>query len=235
MTTDNKANNLDCSSDDLTNAEISPSESITDAPLSNDSTPDLTTESGVRAYLAKTAFASTEIVPLLGGTANYVYRLILEKEYEGRKTLVLKHAKPYVKSWKALAFALERQIYEVAALRHVGAWLPKDSLVQVPVVHLFDEEEHVIIMDDAGADTVTLKAFMQQGRVSTELGSQIGDAVGTFLGRMHRWGKGNREVCDAVKGNTQAKTMSAWAFYGRLKETLDGTSTLEKLQDPWRS
>ncbi|PPQ64298.1 hypothetical protein CVT26_002181 [Gymnopilus dilepis] len=199
---------------------------------SSASSPDLTTESGVRAYLAKTAFASTDIEPLLGGTANYVYRLVLEREYEGRKTLVLKHAKPYVKSWKELKFAVERQIYEVAALKYVRAWLPKDSIVQVPAVHLFDQEEHVIIMDDAGADSLSLKAFMQQGRATVEIASQIGAAVGKFLGGLHRWGKGNKEACDAVKGNVEAKTMSAFAYYDRLRPTLDGTSTLEKLQDP---
>jgi hypothetical protein len=41
--------------------------------------------------------------------------------------------------------------------------LPSDSIVTVPEVHLFDEEHHVIIMDDAGEGSVTLKALMKQG------------------------------------------------------------------------
>ncbi|KDR85563.1 hypothetical protein GALMADRAFT_234502 [Galerina marginata CBS 339.88] len=194
--------------------------------------PDLATESGLRAYLAKTPFAGADIAPLSGGTANYVYRLRLKERYEGRATLVVKHAKPYVKDWHALAFAIERQKYEVEALRRVGAWLPHDSPVRVPAVHLFDEEEHVIIMDDAGEATITLKAFMQQGRATLAAAQQIGAAVGAFLGGMHRWGTGNAELCESVRGNAQAKKMSSWAFYGRLVDTLSGASGLPKLLDP---
>ncbi|KAJ3480842.1 hypothetical protein NLJ89_g12256 [Agrocybe chaxingu] len=125
------------------------------------------------------------------------------------------------------------QIYEVEALRRVRAWEPADSVVTVPEVHLFDEDAHAIVMDDAGADSVALKDFMKQGRPSLEMAEHIGAALGKFLGGMHRWGKGNEELCASVKGNAQAKAMSAWAFYGRLKDTLTGVaSDVPKLSDP---
>ncbi|PPQ79874.1 hypothetical protein CVT25_002930 [Psilocybe cyanescens] len=193
---------------------------------------DLSQEADVRAYLAETPFASTDVVALSGGTANYVFRLRLATPYRGKRTVVLKHAKQYVKDLPQIAFELGRQIYEVEALRRVGAWLTPDSIVTVPEVHLFDWEAHVIIMDDAGEDSISLKAFMQQGRATPAIAQKIGAAVGAFLGGMHRWGKGNQELCEAVKGNAQAKAMSAWVFYGRLLPTLSGDSGLPKLQDP---
>lgn len=71
---------------------------------------DLTEPQDVHDYLSKTPFASTEVIPLSGGTANYVYRLYLKNPYEGRDSLVMKHGRPYVKDYLALAFATERQV-----------------------------------------------------------------------------------------------------------------------------
>lgn len=72
---------------------------------------DLTKPQDVHDYLlSKTPFASTEVVPLSGGITNYVYRLWLKNPYEGRESLVLKHARPYVKNYLTLAFATERQV-----------------------------------------------------------------------------------------------------------------------------
>ncbi|KAF8203862.1 kinase-like domain-containing protein [Pholiota molesta] len=165
---------------------------------------DLSTVEGVRAYLAETAFASADIAPLSGGTANYVFRLRLSVPHEGKETLVFKHAKPYVKDYQDLAFDLGRQFYEVEALRRVQA--------------------HAIIMEDTGAAAVDLKTFMKTGNPSGDLAAHIGSALGTFLG--------NPELCDAMKGNDQAKKMTAWAFYGRIASTLTGQHNLPKLQDP---
>ncbi|KAH9486413.1 4-hydroxytryptamine kinase [Psilocybe cubensis] len=193
---------------------------------------DLSLEADVRVYLAKTPFASTDVQPLSGGTGNYVFRLRLDAPYEGRRTVVLKHAKPFVKDLPELAFELSRQKYEVEALRRVRGWLPADSLVTVPEVHLFDEDAHVIIMDDAGEDAISLKSYIQQGHATLASAKKIGAAVGAFLGGMHKWGKGNKELCAAVAGNSQAKAMSAWVFYGRLLPTLSGDSGVPKLMDP---
>ncbi len=72
--------------------------------------PDLATADGVRAYLAGTAFAGAEVSPLSGGTANFVYRLTLRAPHDGNATLVLKHAKGYVKDHPGMAFEVERQV-----------------------------------------------------------------------------------------------------------------------------
>lgn len=64
------------------------------------------------------------------------------------------------------------------------------------------------------------------------MAQQIGSAIGEFLGGMHKWGRGNVELLDAVRGNEQAKTLSAWIYYGRLVSTLKGLHDLPKLCDP---
>lgn len=108
------------------------------------------------------------------------------------------------------------------ALNRVGAWVSPNSIVTVPKVHLFDESSHVIIMDDSGVDSINLKSFMQKGRATLPIAEQIGSAIGEFIGGMHKWGRGNAEVLDVVRSNEQAKTISAWYYYGRLVSTLKG-------------
>jgi hypothetical protein len=79
-----------------------------DGRFSNDL--NLTTERDVRAYLEKTPYKSTDIIPLSGGLTNYVFRLKLVTPYLGRETLVLKHATSYVKDYQMVAVELDRQV-----------------------------------------------------------------------------------------------------------------------------
>lgn len=134
-------------------------------------------------------------------------------------------------------------MYEVQALRVVRKWLPVGSVVRVPEVHLFDEERHVIIMDDAGEESMTLQTFVQQGRASMDLAKEIGREVGIFLRWLHKWGRENDEASAAVRGNEWGKRMSAELFYGDLKRVLVekckyydppvevGEKQMEKLED----
>ena len=71
---------------------------------------DLSRVEDVQTYLTNTPFASTRIEALSGGNANFVFRLHLATPYEGRSTLVLKHAKAWVKFDKNFALDVQRQV-----------------------------------------------------------------------------------------------------------------------------
>jgi hypothetical protein len=71
---------------------------------------DLGTEAGVRTYLAGTEWAGAEVTPLSGGNTNFVFRLRPIVPYKGKGTIVLKHAKAYVKNIKTIEIGLERQV-----------------------------------------------------------------------------------------------------------------------------
>src|SRR6266508_5469233 len=72
---------------------------------------DLSDEQDVCRYLNdNTVFQTTDVIALSGGTANYAFRLKLASPYLGRETLVLKHAKPYVKQDHLIPFGLDRQV-----------------------------------------------------------------------------------------------------------------------------
>jgi hypothetical protein len=103
--------------------------------------------------------------------------------------------------------------------------------VTVPTVHVFDDKDNVIVMDDCG-EAITLKQFFLDGRCSVATGKRIGVALGEFIGRLHGWGQSDPAVLQIFAKNEQAKQISAWATYGRLISTLTGQDSLEALQDP---
>lgn len=100
----------------------------------------------------------------------------------------------------------------------------------MPTVYHYDAKEHVIIMEDCGSTSVSLKEFMQQGRCSVETAHRIGKEVGDFLGKLHTWGRINADVCEFFEGNHPAKIASGWVFYGQVLPTFE--EGLEKLRDP---
>ncbi|KAI0053429.1 hypothetical protein FA95DRAFT_742640 [Auriscalpium vulgare] len=202
---------------------------------SSDATIDLGKLEGVAAYVSNTPFACTRITPLSGGNTNFVYRLHLCTPFEGRNTLVLKHAKSYVQSNVDFSIDVERQDYEVEALRRVKAWLPSDAVVTVPAVHAYDATVRAIIMDDAGAEGLpTLKQLFIEHPPTGAIAASIGAALGEFLGRLHAWGRSadGETVINYFAQNTKGKAISAFVTYGRLADTLAGVSALPVLDGP---
>ena len=104
---------------------------------------------------------------------------------------------------------------------------PLDSLTRVPIIYLYDEVNHVIVMEDAGRDAVNLKQLLRQPNPpSTTTGAAIGRALGEFIAQLHVWGKSDRgrASLDFFDGHPQARAICAWATYGRLVDTIVGKS-----------
>jgi 5-methylthioribose kinase len=114
----------------------------------------------------------------------------------------------------------------------VAAWIPQDSKVRVANVYRFDTDNNVIIMDDCGEDAVNLKTLMLSKPPSPALGSQIGAALGEFLGSLHKWGKSHKSILSFFDANVQARRLSALITYGRLVSTITGEDALPTLSDP---
>lgn len=71
---------------------------------------DLANLDDLTEYLRATPFASSAIHVLTGGGGNFACRLQLVSPYQGRSTVVLKHAKPYIFTMVSYPFSLERQV-----------------------------------------------------------------------------------------------------------------------------
>ncbi|KAH8997687.1 kinase-like domain-containing protein [Lactarius hatsudake] len=184
---------------------------------------DLTTAEGVLAYLATTPFASASAKLLSGGSTNFIFRLQLDAPHEGRSTLILKHARPYVASNPDFSLPVSRQDFEVDALRGVRAWLPPDARVTVPVVHHFDGAMHAVVMDDAAPRAAPLKAALLAGHIPTPRAAALGAALGRFLRDLHTWGhrtEAGRKLREELAGNVFARDIYASITYDRLCATL---------------
>ncbi|KAI9570381.1 kinase-like domain-containing protein [Boletus coccyginus] len=180
-------------------------------------------------------FAARTVEKLSGGLGNFTYRIHLHRAFAGRQTLVLKYAPPYI-AGSAGRFPIDqkRQLVEVQALRLAGQLSTANvpTFITVPAVHLFDEERHIIIMDDAGEDCPTLKELLVEESLPKAVAEQIGAALGEFIVGVHTWNK-NPDIDLAVFANNQiGKYFSAFATYGRLESTLTGRDSIPTLSDP---
>ncbi|KAJ7835403.1 kinase-like domain-containing protein [Mycena leptocephala] len=156
------------------------------------STDDLSTVAGAQAYLVPTQFASTSVILLCGMHSNFTYRLHLLTPHMGRSTLVMKYARSdIVLSASEILSAMERQTFEAKALEKIRQELDCGPFATVPELYHFDEQAHVIIMEDCGVQSLNLKQLMLTATPSPAVAREIGLALGQFLGRLHLWGAKN--------------------------------------------
>ncbi|KAF8846164.1 hypothetical protein BDN67DRAFT_960854 [Paxillus ammoniavirescens] len=106
------------------------------------------------------------------------------------------------------------------------------ALVTAPAVRLFDEKEHVLIMDDLGEDSQTLKQLLINESLPNAISEQIGSALGQFISTVHTWHKNADAELSLFANNQLGKYISALVTYGRLEPTLRGQSNLPALADP---
>jgi len=167
---------------------------------------------------------------------NFTYRIHLVRAIDGCKTLVLKYAPPYAAgSGGSFPLDQKRQMVEVQALRLAWSQLSTAStptFIKVPTVHLFDEESHVIIMEDAGEDCRTLKEVLIEESLPRAVSEQIGAALGKFISGVHAWNQNPEMDLNVFANNEVGKYITALITYERLESTLTGKHDLPALADP---
>lgn len=111
--------------------------------------------------------------------------------------------------------------------------IPDDSLVKVPRLYHYDKEEHVLIVEDCGADTQTLKQLLKDGSLDLQACRTIGRALGTFLATVHRECSKDQKLLQYFHNSTKMK--GSCAPLTRVVSTLTGerkTRTGEAVVDP---
>ena len=70
--------------------------------------------------------------------------------------------------------------------------LPQNLFVEVPKILHFDVYNNFIIVEDYGADVITIRELLCSGSAcSTTLAETIGTAVGDFIALAHEWSRSN--------------------------------------------
>ena len=169
---------------------------------------DITNTEQLKAYLGKLGDNDLDLdtVQLLaGGSANFVWRVL---ERSG-KSIIIKHAEPYVKTAPGLSFAVDRMDFEHRAMTCVPPLLDPNSLVSVAEVYRYDSHSHVLMIEDGGART------LKEAYADTALDiPSCGNALGRWLAGLHQ-----RTKHIAIGNHETAKSMYRFA-YSRLAGAL---------------
>lgn len=162
---------------------------------------DITNTEQLKAYfeqLNDVKFDLDSLQLLAGGSANFVWRLL---EVSG-KSIIVKHAEPYVKVAPRMSFPVVRMDFEHMAMTSVPRLLDSSSTVSVPEVYHYDPNNHILVIEDGGART--LKDAYADPALDI---SAFGNMLGKWLAGLHQ-----RTRHTAIGDNQTAKSMYRFAY-----------------------
>ncbi|KAI9764935.1 MAG: hypothetical protein M1840_007960 [Geoglossum simile] len=187
-------------------------------------TAQLTEPAAVLDYLKKRSpLRVVDVQRIHGGMINFVYRLVLDQAIgeTQQKTAILKYSAPYVASDPTTKFSVDRQIFEVRALKDIPwkQFRSSDTLldslcsgVTLPKVYFDDPTHHIIIMQDCMAEaeeswhpeqaTNSFQVFCEQftkSEIKYQTARTIGSMLGTFFAQLHDWGRRPESHSHAVE------------------------------------
>ncbi|KAF8596496.1 hypothetical protein BDV93DRAFT_563255 [Ceratobasidium sp. AG-I] len=190
---------------------------------------DLTTAAGLKAYLHDTEYAAADVQTLSGGTLAFTYRVVLKAPLQsGEASVVVKHGLGYAASDRNKSIAVERMDFEYKALKMIesSGLTSSISTVQVPRALCYDFKTHTLIMSDLVSTRMLSEVLfecLERGDPThiRELSSQIGAALGDFLGRFHKWTSlpEQAELRAQFLGNTASKKDRLEACYQLMRRT----------------
>ncbi|KAG6004396.1 hypothetical protein E4U21_001116 [Claviceps maximensis] len=172
-------------------------------------------EAAIREGLSGTQYAVLSLMPLSGGTANFIYRAELETRLaNGAAEVLVKHGEGYVAQNPEFALTRLRCEIEVESLRLLSCSFPNVSWqaydVGTPRVFFFDAQTSTQIQEYL-PNAINLKAYaIRHYHSSTRRDAkpqcvQLGQALGRWLRAFHGGG-GGRDGQDAQK-TQERKTM----------------------------
>jgi hypothetical protein len=162
----------------------------------------------LRQYLNLKKIPAEKITPLTGGTANYVFRIA-----SSGQSRIIKHAESFIKVAPDVPFSAERMDFEAHALRTIPTVVPNDETIRLPDLLSYDENEHVLTLEDAG--DLTFKVAYQDSKVDV---CGVGKAIGRWFARLHA--STTKEEVKRGFDNQTAKSMYRF-MYNNLSSSLE--------------
>ena len=108
------------------------------------------------------------------------------------------------------------QVYEAKGLEFLSkpSTNTKVPAVRVPRLLAFDNENHVVILEDAGA-IPTLKSWLRADSPHNQVAS-VGRSLGLYLAHIHNTTSNDSAIKDAFASNTIAKNTSSSVYFAAL-------------------
>ncbi|KAF8249404.1 kinase-like protein [Wilcoxina mikolae CBS 423.85] len=180
----------------------------------------------LQAHLSSTFLPISTLTRLTGGFANFTLRATVTPSssapVDNAATVIIKHAEPFAALFPHVSFDPIRCHFEhvVLASPPPAVTCARGLTLKIPTAYHYDKHHHILVLSDAGENSVTLKAWLLSPDSSTLKTSSLGQGLGVFLRSLHRW-RGFPEPRNELEKNTQAAKLWTWATYGRLIETID--------------
>ena len=92
--------------------------------------------------------------------------------------------------------------------------MQSDKLIRTPRLLFYDEEDHVLVMEDAGKLPSVKEWFKPDADINTV--ANIGQALGRYLAHIHNSTAGRDDVLSMFNGNETAKYLSGTLYFGGL-------------------
>ncbi|KUJ07914.1 kinase-like protein [Mollisia scopiformis] len=177
--------------------------------------------------LSQTAYACSSLIPISGGTANFVFRGI---HRDG--TIIIKHSTNFASCNRDFPLDISRCIFEESMLNYLQD-LPI-SLVKTPRLLLFDQVAYTQVHEDF-SDSIDLKAVIFSGSLSHSVAKFIGYNLGTWTRSFHTWASTRTLYAEQ---NEPMRKLKYLITYGSFIEVLErfpevlGThkATLEEIE-----
>ena len=132
---------------------------------------------------------------LLGGTANFVFRLTYTAT---STTSIIKHAEPFIRSSPSFLFPVERMSFEAGVLKALPEALPTHPCVQPAVLIAYDQEQHNLHISDGGLwHLKDAYSSLSQSTVQTA-GSQLGEWLAVLHNSTTAMDIGDNRVAKSV-------------------------------------
>jgi 5-methylthioribose kinase len=144
----------------------------------------ITNTEQLQAYLTKKDIpcsTADALTPVDSG-ANFVWRVTT---LLGR-TSIVKHAEPYVKGNSSVAFPVDRMDFEAKALKELPKYIPEDDIVSPAKFMRYDDQAHVLIIEDGGSRNLKEAYEKEDGDVVR----LVGEGLGRWIARLHDSTKG---------------------------------------------
>ena len=149
----------------------------------------------LKAYLGKldTDLDLNSLQLLAGGSANFAWRLL---DRSG-KSIIIKHAEPYIKTAPGLSFSTDRMNFEHGAMTCLPPLLDTSSVVSGAEVYQYDSRNHVLMMEDGGPRTLK-EAYADPNLDIPGFGKALGQWLAMLHQRTERTDIGDNQTAKAI-------------------------------------
>ncbi|KAK4250571.1 kinase-like domain-containing protein [Corynascus novoguineensis] len=198
--------------------------------------------------LSNTEYACSDLKPLSGGTANFIFKGTLNKALaDGTNEVTVKHGEDYVALIPGFQIPTTRCRAEIECLKAVSGLAPTKGsyAVRVPKFYYFNPDTNTQIQEylpqALSLKDYALKYFSSPDPSRKQLCLELGRSLGVWLRDFHRWAAlpEQAKFRDGLRSNEPMQKIKHMANYQRLVGTVanfpailgEAQETFEKIKD----